>query len=509
MTLNEKLIEVLYMNEYVCNFINKDKCEELLINKEIEQLCNYTSFQKKLIYAKVTRPKLDFSPIKNNNNHLQDTLHNIYKSFTMRLIDNDVVTHLFVGFEKLASKKTFFNDIIKLSNKLNKLIFNNIILILSKLYSQDNIAQWSKFIDEHFFDTDGKFIYTNDIIHIYKKISDTDIRITKNIEDYTLDSNKNTFKHDNHILYLLLGQLMLYYFYTNNKKHQDSLKSIYSQLDASIFIKSYCIIYNDSKTNMLPIKECVKELDPSIFKSIDNFNDNYETLKSIYFENLFDKTIVIYKIIIECINKKEINIPLLFTQFNKHADNKFIDYCIELNKKMNDFFDTNYNETNIQTFKNILIQLFNKNNIAIWFTILDKYLFSNTEMNASAIIKLYDDIHFFEIKDPYNFLKLLLGTIMLYYFNIDNEIKKTGFVNMYETITKNNTLYDSIIQYTYCISADNECLSINACLSSLNSQIFKNKSMFLSNYDIIKKELINKNMIPEIKSKLINFIYYL
>ena len=234
LSIPHKLVEVLYYNEYVCNYINKNKTICNLKNNvnKSEILCKTDMFAKFILPINNNVPKLNFTPI-NNNNKNTDIIDNIILTLLSYKTDTDIKTvefiDLFEGFIQLGERKNFIKSITSIDVKLNK--NHDINDICTELFSKRLAHKWISFIAKYFFDKDNTLIYAEDICNIFESL------------------NKENYTTPNILQKCILGQFILYYFYTNNSdcktNIQTLLTNIFKNIQFNDFIKisKYSIHY--------------------------------------------------------------------------------------------------------------------------------------------------------------------------------------------------------------------------------------------------------------------------
>ena len=212
LSLPSKLVEVLYYNEYVCNFINKNKntCSMKSNTNKMDIQCEKNMFSKMIKSINNNVPKLNFTQINNNNKKI-DIVTNL--AFTISTISaapnlNSIeFIDLFSGLESIGKTNEFLKYIIKVGDhaylkQIGKRLYIN-------LFSDRLLLKWLLFIKRYFFDSNNNIIFKDDIINIYK----------------------NTEKYENNLLLrLILGQFIIYYFYTNNIKRIQILTTLFVNL---------------------------------------------------------------------------------------------------------------------------------------------------------------------------------------------------------------------------------------------------------------------------------------
>jgi hypothetical protein len=235
MTLPPKLVEVLYYNEYVCNFINKSKnaCSQKnnkSNNITRKRLCNDKLFSREHLMQNNSTPNLNFSPINNIDNKSKQLSFDFVielKDFRVveTKIDPVVFEPLFNIMYKMAERGNFFdyiNKAIMLISDIDiNIDFKNIRNIYYNLFSHDLLYTWLEFINTQFFIDDNTLKYAPEIQKIFKK----------QLGDINL------------FIRLLLGQLIYYYFLWNLKaiclclsiRHFDCLLLMFNFLSLKIF----------------------------------------------------------------------------------------------------------------------------------------------------------------------------------------------------------------------------------------------------------------------------------
>jgi hypothetical protein len=283
--LSHKLVEVLYYNEYVCNFINKNKNICKLKNKanNSNTLCNNFMFTKKNYSINNNVPKLNFTPI--NNNKDTDIVQNIIYTFLMYTFDEtqSVTTtdfkDLFIGFQNIAKKNMFFKYIIDINNLLETKFINfyNINLYY-ELFSPRLMKKWISFIKTNFFNSENKLIYEDDIINFCKKN-----------DEYKVGTEQIIY-----LVNLILGQFLIYYFYTNNKKHVSCINILLDKLNKNMlfikFIKNIKFISSDKiKTINYYIPPSLFDIPEFKYITLDDFVEHYEDVKRYLTQTVFNK----------------------------------------------------------------------------------------------------------------------------------------------------------------------------------------------------------------------------
>ena len=277
MNLPSKLVEVLYYNEYICNYINKYIIEcppkdEYITNTKCAQV--FAKQIKRIANNNV--PEFSFSPIKNEDK-FTDIIYNLIEVFSSYLYDNfknddphfDMV---FYAFEKLAKQHTFFKYIIALCNTISfysQNSINKINTIYCNLFQKNMCSTWMRFIDTYFFNASNNLIYATEI-----KIMCIEIK---------------NFEKNKELLQLILGEFIIYYFYTANFARKNMMTDLFREIvktynnNFGTFINiALCVFKNE---NDHPKFESIIYIIPgnlsaSTFLHIDKFFEQYDYIKT-------------------------------------------------------------------------------------------------------------------------------------------------------------------------------------------------------------------------------------
>ena len=282
MNLPSKLVEVLYYNEYICNYINKYIIEcppkdEYITNTKCAQV--FAKQIKRIANNNV--PEFSFSPIKNEDK-FTDIIYNLIEVFSSyRYPDfktsDPYFDMVFYALEKLAKQNEFFKYIIALSKTLDTYSPNTkktLTIIYSDLFKKTMCIKWMHFIDTYFFNTSNNLIYATEIENLY----------------YTFYESTTQ-----ELLQLILGEFIIYYFYTANPDRKKIMSDLFTKIINSDlihnqfpnFIEKSLIVNTYEGTNFVDIRYIITNLQSGIFISFDSFNKNYELIKTEFINNGF------------------------------------------------------------------------------------------------------------------------------------------------------------------------------------------------------------------------------
>jgi hypothetical protein len=248
LNLDPKLTEILYYNEYLCNFINKNKNVCVLKNSSAKiKACDTTMFAKieleniattynKDKQSQSNVPKLKFSPIDNTDKD-NDIAHKFFRILYSTAFGNKIIQIDIQWVRNLLNriiKKCKSNNFFSVLEKINKYIVNSpysesnlyteplFIKLLEGIFKEK--YAWLEFIDTHFFNSNDEIIYSHDITKLYNGLNNN-----------TPESNYfNTY-----LLRLVLGQFIYYYFYTDNEKRKANMYLLFDTIISSNFANNF------------------------------------------------------------------------------------------------------------------------------------------------------------------------------------------------------------------------------------------------------------------------------
>jgi hypothetical protein len=276
--INPKLVEVLYYNEDICNFINKNKAScSIKKNDNQDTICDDKLFSKILIDIKSNNkvPYLNFSPTSNNDDKITNIITSL--NFINNMRESQLETHtfekIFKEFSKLHKDNKFFEYIFKISDELFEKETKGVEKALIQLFSNRLISSWIENIDTYFFDDKNNLIYGEQIKNAFNYI--------KNAFNYI----KTDFRYRNKgiILRLILGQFMYYYFYIDDESKQERktqisllFDDIIKEINFEMFIKIPYGIKYESDVKIQEWQYCFKNIPPAVFFFSDMFKKNYK-----------------------------------------------------------------------------------------------------------------------------------------------------------------------------------------------------------------------------------------